>query len=112
MEPLPDDRFGSLCISLTVDVSRLEYRLVKNAADQEGVTIANYIRRAINAVFLDAGKDEFLKEQKIGRPSSYDEAFKRRIATLRQSGMSWRRIAARVGCSVSYACKAGRIDVG
>lgn len=53
---------------LFAEVSDAEYALVRDLARREGVTLANYIRRCVNSVILEAGDEvPLLKEKEQGR---------------------------------------------
>ena len=65
---MPPLRGGAVRRQLFAEVSDAEYALVRDLARREGVTLANYIRRCVNSVILEAGDDvPLLAEKEQGR---------------------------------------------
>jgi hypothetical protein len=84
-----------------VRVTRDEWAALRAAARTERTSVANYIRRCINAALLDSGEDvTLLRDVEKGSPR-YTAADRARAVTFRVSGMTYQAIAQRLGCGMT-----------
>ena len=88
---------------IAAEVTARERRTVRAVAHRDGLTVANFIRRCVNAALLDSG-DPLLAERVAhpGRPRVFTTADIRRMKALRASGCTYRQIADRLGVPCAY----------
>lgn len=84
-----------------VRLTREECAVLHVAARTERTSVANYIRRCINAALMDSGEDvTLLRDVEKGSPR-YSAADRARAVAYRASGMTYQAIAQRLGCGMT-----------
>lgn len=80
-------------------VTRAEWAAIVAAARAEGVSTANYMRRCLNAAFLESGHtDRLIHDTGPKRRDRFSEADHQRMREWHEAGMSYAAIARRLGC--------------